>query len=100
MVHPRHRLDEAFQTPIRFSLMAALESNTDLDFPTLRELLEADDSVLSKSIAHLEKAGYVRVTKGYVGTRPRTWVQSTVKGHNAYRAHLLALQDITQGEFG
>ncbi len=80
--------------------MAALESNTDLDFQLLRDLLEADDSVLSKSIAHLDKAGYVRVTKGLVGTRPRTWVQSTAKGHNAYRAHLRALRDITDGEFG
>ncbi len=99
MAHPRHRLDEAFQTPIRFSLMAALESKTDFDFRTLRDVLEADDSVLSKSIAYLDKVGYVRVTKGYVGNRPRTWIQSTVKGHNAYRGHLLALRAITEGNF-
>lgn len=79
--------------------MAALETNTEFDFRTLGDLLEADDSVLSKSIAHLDKAGYARVTKGYVGNRPRTWVQSTAKGVNAYRDHLLALRAITEGKF-
>jgi DNA-binding MarR family transcriptional regulator len=97
MSHPRHGLDVAFQTPIRFSLMAALGSKTEIDFATLRDLLEVDDSVLSKAASYLEKAGYLRVTKGYVGNRPRTWIASTAKGHRAYRDHLLALRAITAG---
>lgn len=97
MAHPRHELDDAFQTPMRFSLMAALGPKTDIDFRTLRDLLEADDSVLSKAVSHLERAGYVRVTKGYVGNRPRTWIQATTKGHRAYQRHLLALRAITEG---
>jgi DNA-binding MarR family transcriptional regulator len=94
MVHPRHRLDDAFQTPVRFSLMAALGGRDEVDFRTLRELLETDDSALSKAISHLEQAAYVKVTKGYVGNRPRTWVASTAKGANAFRTHVLALQEI------
>lgn len=97
MAHPRHGLDAAFQTPIRFSLMAALGRHTEIDFRTLREVLEAEDSVLSKAISYLEKAGYVKVTKGYVGSRPRTWVEVTTKGHRAYQQHLLALRAITEG---
>lgn len=97
MAHPRHRLDEAFQTPIRLSLMAALGRENEFDFRTLRELLEADDSVLSKSVSHLERAGYVKVIKGYVGSRPRTWVTSTAKGRRAYHEHLRALHAITAG---
>ncbi len=96
MPHPRHQLDEAFQTPVRLSLMAALGRTAEMDFTTLRELLEADDSVLSKSIAHLEKAGYVRVTKGYADKRPKTWVQATAKGHRAFQSHLDALRAITE----
>lgn len=94
MAHPRHRLDGAFQTPIRLSLMAALGKENELDFRTLRELLEADDSALSKAVSHLERTGYIKVTKGYVGNRPRTWVRSTTKGHRAYHEHLRALQAI------
>lgn len=97
MTHPRHRLDDAFQTPIRLSLMAALGKENELDFRTLRELLETDDSNVSKAVSHLERTGYVKVTKGYVGNRPRTWVRTTSKGHRAYSDHLLALHAITNG---
>ncbi|PQZ93538.1 ArsR family transcriptional regulator [Arthrobacter sp. MYb227] len=97
MVHPRHGLDDAFQTPIRFSLMAALGHRTEVDFATLRDVLEANDSVLSKAISYLEKVGYVQVTKGNVGNRSRTWVESTVKGHRAFQIHLLALRTISEG---
>ena len=97
MAHPRHQLDEAFQTPIRFSLMAALGTHNAIDFRTLRELLEADDSVLSKAVSHLDKLGYVTVTKGYVGKRPRTWVQLSAQGSRAYQQHLAALRAISAG---
>jgi len=100
VAHARHRLDDAFQTPVRFSLMAALGRSTQIDFGTLKDLLEADDSVLSKAISHLEKLGYVNVTKGYVGNRPRTWVESTAAGYRAYEEHLGALREITQGLLG
>lgn len=93
--HPRHGLDDALLTPVRLSLMAALPGDDELDFATLRDLLEVDDSALSKGITHLERAGYVRVTKGYNGTRPRTWVSSTPAGRSALAGHVAALRAIT-----
>ncbi len=98
MAHPRHELNEAFQTPIRFSLMAALGRRAEIDFGTLRDLLESNDSVLSKSLTHLERAGYIKVTKGYVGNRPRTWIHATVKGNRAYESHLVALRAVIEGD--
>lgn len=95
MAHPRHELDPAFQTPLRFSLMAVLGRRTEIDFGTLRDMLEADDSSLSKSISYLQKAGYVKTTKGYVGNRPRTWIEATAKGDRAFTRHLAALRAIT-----
>lgn len=95
MAHPRHDLDEALLTPVRLSLMAALAGDLELDFGALRDLIEADDSVLSKSISHLERLGYVKVTKGYAGARPRTWVRSTGKGRRALARHVQALRAIT-----
>lgn len=77
--------------------MAALGRRTEIDFGTLRDILEADDSVLSKSISYLEKAGYVKVKKGYAGSRPKTWIESTGKGNRAYQAHLMALRAIIDG---
>lgn len=98
--HPRHGLDDAFQTPIRLSLMAALKPDTEMDFATLRDLLESGDSVLSKSISSLERLGYVTTVKGYVGSRPRTWVASTRKGRRAFARHLDALRAIADGYGG
>lgn len=95
MAHPRHDLDEALLTPVRLSAMAALGGDVELDFGSLRDAIEADDSALSKGISHLEKLGYVKVTKGYVGARPRTWVRSTVKGRRALERHVAALRAIT-----
>lgn len=95
MAHPRHDLDPAFQTPLRFSLVAALGRDTEVDFGTLREILEASDSALSKAVAHLEGAGYLKVTKGYIGNRPRTWVRLTAKGEKAFQWHIQALRSIT-----
>lgn len=94
MAHPRHDLDPALMTPVRLSLLASLSDDIELDFATLRDLIEADDSVVSKGIAHLEKLGYVKVTKGYVGTRPRTWVVATANGRRALARHMAALRSI------
>lgn len=95
MAHPRHDLDEALLTPVRLSVMAALGDDVELDFSTLRDIIESDDSAVSKGLSHLEKLGYVKVTKGYVGSRPRTWVRSTAKGRKALERHVQALRAIT-----
>lgn len=94
MAHPRHDLDPALLTPVRLSLLAALTEGIELDFHTLRDLVEADDSAVSKGITHLQDLGYVDITKGYAGTRPRTWVVSTTKGRRALARHMAALRAI------
>jgi len=96
--HPRLRLDDSFASPIRFSLMAALGEDLELDFATLGGILQVSDSALSKAIAALEHAGYVGVRKGQVGSRPRTWVRGTADGRRAFYAHVRALQAIV--DFG
>ena len=92
--HPRHQLDDALLTPVRFSTMAALSNGSEVDFATLRELIETDDSALSKSISRLEAAHYVAVRKGYVANKPRTWLRATPTGIKALRTHSAALQAI------
>lgn len=96
-LHPRHRLDDAFATPLRFSLMAASRVDVEIDFATLRDTLEADDSPLSKAITALADAGYLTIRKGYEGRRPRTWVTATRRGAAAFENHLAALREIADG---
>ena len=92
--HARHRLDETIHTPVRFSIVAALAGVDDAAFATIRDAIEVSDSTLSKQVAVLEKAGYVKVRKGYVGKRPRTWLSLSREGRRAYEAHLEALRAI------
>jgi DNA-binding MarR family transcriptional regulator len=49
---------------------------------------------LSKQVSILEKAGYVKVNKGYVGKRPRTWLSLSSGGRRAFGSHMAALAAI------
>ena len=92
--HPRHRLDSLFSHPVRFSILAAVAKVDEASFAAVRDDLQVTDSVLSKQVSALEAAGYLKVRKGYVGKRPRTWLSLTTRGRDAYHQHLGALREI------
>ncbi len=92
--HPRHSLDDVIHAPIRFSIVATLAGVERAEFAFVRDTVEISDSALSKQVTVLEEAGYVHVTKGYVGKRPRTWLSLTPAGRVAYAAHFAALSEI------
>lgn len=94
MSHPRHQLDEVIHAPVRFAIVAALAAAEKAEFAFVRDTVEITDSALSKQVATLEKAGYVKVTKGYVGKRPRTWLSLTPAGRAAFTSHCAALRAI------
>ncbi|WP_331765714.1 transcriptional regulator [Embleya sp. NBC_00896] len=96
MSHPRHALDDIIHSPVRFSIMATLAAAEKAEFAYVRDTVEVTDPVLSKQAALLEKAGYVKITKGYVGKRPRTWLSLTTRGCHAFTAHVEALRAITE----
>ncbi|GAB49807.1 winged helix-turn-helix domain-containing protein [Mobilicoccus pelagius] len=95
--HARHRLDETIHAPVRFSIVAALAKIDQAEFKAVRDAIEVSDSVLSKQASALEAAGYVRIKKGYVGKRPRTWLSLTPEGRAAFESHLTALREIAGG---
>ncbi|QKS15826.1 transcriptional regulator [Curtobacterium sp. Csp2] len=92
--HPRHRLDDLLQNPVRFSVVAALDRAGTLSFREVRDTLEVTDSALSKQASALEAAGYVTVGKAHVGRTPRTSLSLTRAGRLAWQAHLAALREI------
>ena len=95
--HPRHRLDELLQNPVRFSIVAALDRASTLSFKEVRDAVEITDSALSKQISTLEAAGFVKVSKGFVGKRPRTSLALTPEGRAAWTSHLAVLREIAAG---
>lgn len=74
--------------------MAALVGVAEAEFSVVRDAVEVSDSVLSRQVSMLEQAGYVKVRKGYVGKRPRTWLRCTARGRHAFTAHIAALREI------
>lgn len=97
MTHPRHELDDLLGHPVRFSIVALLAGADKAEFSFVRDAVEVSDSVLSKQMSVLEQAGYLRVTKGFVIKRPRTWLSLTRDGRRTLDRHLEALRDIAAG---
>lgn len=95
--HARTRLDQVIHAPVRLSIAAALAQVDESEFGHLRDALEVSDSVLSKQAGALEAAGYVRIRKGYIGKRPRTWLSLTPEGRRALERHVQALRAIAGG---
>lgn len=87
-------LDPHLQSPARLRLVTMLTAVSEVEFATLREALDVADSVLSKHVALLAGAGYVRSRKGVHAGRRTTWIALTPKGRKVLRAHVAALREI------
>jgi len=96
--HPRHGLDELLVHAVRFSIVALLAAASKVEFSFVRDEVEVTDSMLSKQISILEQAGYIKVHKGFVGKRPRTWLSLTREGRRVFERHLAALRDIAAAD--
>lgn len=88
------RLDAVIHAPNRLQLCALLTPLEEAEFQMLRETVGVSDSVLSKHIKLLEDAGYVKLRKGPVNGRQRTWARLTGRGRQAFTAHVAALHEI------
>ena len=89
--------DEIIHSPNRLKICAFLAPTSSVDFPVLRDMLQVSDSVLSKHIKHLEKAGYVKQRKGSANGRKRSWVYLTTAGQEAFRNHINELKRLIDG---
>ena len=96
-------LDEIIHQPLRLRIMAALTALPDaqgLDFTRLKKLTGATDGNLGAHIETLAKAGYVAVTKAFVGKKPQTTVTATAAGRGAFARHVATLQEIIAASAG
>ena len=87
-------LDPVIHAPARLQLAAMLASVDEMEFATARETLDVSDSVLSKHLAQMQEAGYVRLRKAALDGRQRTWLVLTGKGRKALDRHLRGLESI------
>ncbi|HVK45597.1 MAG TPA: transcriptional regulator [Micropruina sp.] len=85
-------IDDNLHSPVRFAIMASLVGLDKAEFSFVRDAIGSSDSVLSKQASGLEALGYLKITKGHVGKRPRTWFSLTTVGRRAFTGHLNALR--------
>jgi DNA-binding transcriptional ArsR family regulator len=89
-------LDPVIHAPKRLGAMAMLNATEWVEFSFLRESLEVSDSDLSKQMAQLADAGYVRVRKSGFGRGTTTWFGMTPAGRKAFDRHVAALRALVE----
>jgi DNA-binding MarR family transcriptional regulator len=94
MSHPTTRLDPAIHQPARLGILTAACEVKRIDFVSLRDLLDLTDGNLSRHLATLEGAGYIKIDKTFESRRPRTWIAATRAGRSALEREIAALREI------
>ncbi len=85
------RIDDVIHGRVRLGIMACLSGVDSADFGTLKARLATTDGNLSVHLRKLEEAGFVAVTKRFVGRKPLTEASMTEAGRRAFVAYLDAM---------
>ncbi len=89
-------LNKAFESRIRLGIMSILIVNDQVDFTMLKDLLDITDGNMASHISGLEKLGYLKVTKQFIGKKPNTSYAATESGKAAFAEHVRALEKLLQ----
>ncbi len=85
-------LNKAFENKVRLGIMSALLVNDYLDFNTLKGLLDVTDGNLASHLKSLEKSGYIRFSKEFIGRKPNTKYAVCDEGKLAFSKHIKAIE--------
>jgi len=92
--------DKAFENRARLQIMSVLMASPSYDFNSLKELLQLTDGNLASHLKALEKEEYISVIKSFLGRKPHTQYEATEKGREAFKKHLLALEELIKSQKG
>ena len=87
-------LNKVFESRIRLGIMSMLMVNEQVDFNTMKELLEVTDGNLASHLKALETAEYIQSIKQFIGRKPNTQYYATQMGKQAFQGHLNALEQL------
>jgi DNA-binding MarR family transcriptional regulator len=95
--HSIQDLNKTFDHRVRLGVMAVLLATDSASFNELKDTLSLTDGNLASHVAALEKAGYVAVSKQFIGRKPSTTYNVTPEGRTAFQGHLAALEKLLRG---
>lgn len=88
-------LNDTIHQATRLRIMTVLVSIPEADrlaYGFIQETLRLTGGNLTIHLRKLQQAGYVRITKEFHGSKPRTWIRSTASGRRAFADYLSNLQ--------
>ena len=90
-------LDETIHQPTRLRIMTMLVSQPDADRITygfVQKSLGLTGGNLTTHLRKLEDAEYLQITKEFHNQKPRTWIQATPTGRQAFAEYYTNLQKV------
>ncbi len=85
-------LNPLLHSELRLAIMSILLSVESADFVYLKEQTHATAGNLSVQIDKLQKAGYIKIEKGFKGKIPRTTCSITQEGVTAFEEYVEAIK--------
>ena len=85
-------LNPFLHSQLRLAVMSILMSVEEADFVYLKEKTESTAGNLSVQLDKLSTAGYITLTKGMSGKRPRTTCRVTPAGPQAFEEYVDTLR--------
>lgn len=85
-------VDRLVHEPARLALLSHLYVVEAADFVFLMRQTGLTQGNLSSHLSKLEAAGYIRLTKEFVGKRPRTLIELSSEGRDAFRVYVARMR--------
>ena len=88
-------LDETIHQPTRLRVMTMLVAQPEegrLAYGFIQRTLGLTGGNLTTHLRKLEDAGLLAMTKEFVDSKPRTWVEATPEGRGAFAEYLANLE--------
>ncbi len=86
-------LDPLLHSQLRLAIMSILMNVEHADFVYLKEKTESTAGNLSVQLEKLAAAGYLTISKGFSGKKPRTTCSITNKGLKAMSTYIDTLKE-------
>jgi DNA-binding MarR family transcriptional regulator len=90
------RIDDVIHGRVRLGIMTYLANADTADFNELKAALNTTQGNLSIHLTKLEEAGYISITKSFLGRKPNTRMRLTRAGRKAFSDYLKVLSELVE----
>ena len=85
-------LNPLLHSQLRLAIISFLVTNGKSDFNEIKEITKATSGNISVQLKKLEKANYIRITKGFLNNYQHTSIEITNTGIDAFEEYVKAIK--------